>query len=209
MSFNFLRTSVRNHRNTNWFSNSFYSIWKLSKYYPRIYKEDFGEDIPWWTGCCGRSILVLPCTVIALIPHASNSFTKLTDFSISGNILKQFRLERHKNHFKFLIYRILQVTGIFKLFTSVLRIFFAFSGFPSSATPIPPLTENCFGHPILISMPAMSSCTWKYTKIVNKHYQDRTCNTLPFGQLLEPSQHLLFQFAEPTDCVRLHLCEIQ
>lgn len=57
------------------------------------------------------------------------------------------------------IYRILQVTGTFTLSTSDFKMPLATSVFVKSAAPIPPLIENSFGHPILISMPATSFST--------------------------------------------------
>lgn len=100
--------------------------------------------------CCGRSSFVRPWTAMAAIPQLSKSLHNCNVFSSSWKT------------------RILQVMGLRMLLTSFFKIALALSTLESRATPIPPLTENSFGQPMLISMPATSfSLETKYGAIVS------------------------------------------
>lgn len=146
------------------------------------------------TLCCGRSCLVLPWTAMALIPIASNSLTKLIVLSMSGNI------------------RILQVIGMDSPVTSAVRTFFAFSALLSRAMPMPPFTENSFGHPILMSIPATSFSTLqrKY-----RHFDEIRSNAkyeqqkLPTFLLATLVPQMMFPFVKRLFAVLPHMYEKQ
>lgn len=91
-------------------------------------------------GCWGLSSFVLPCTARAATPQLSINLHNDSVSSIFGSNL------------------ILQVTGMFKFFTRVVRMFWILSGWVSNAEPMPPLMENSFGQPILTSKAATSFC---------------------------------------------------
>lgn len=68
-------------------------------------------------------------------------------------------------------YLILQVTGISRLLTRLVRIALSRSGSVSNAAPIPPCTENFLGHPQFKSTPAISS----FLKRNDKEWVDKSC----------------------------------
>lgn len=89
-------------------------------------------------GWRGLSSFVLPWTPIAATPQLSIILHRVMVSSTDDRS------------------RILQVTGIDKFLTRRHRISLIFSGCLSRAAPIPPLTENSLGQPILTSNPATS-----------------------------------------------------
>ena len=73
---------------------------------------------------------------------------------------------------------ILIVTGLSRLLERVLTMSSMVSGVFSSAAPIPPWIEKCFGHPQFRSIPAMSFALYiKENKKENKYKSHHQCST--------------------------------